>query len=638
MQSQSVASAEQEAPARALYYPPIDPSVAASLDPAFVRFYNEHIKKFSCSSVASPAHLRQAYHELWRQAESQRDNSLVGPYWAEDWVPGWQMYVNRNGRSDILIKILNPGGLLPGKDRQQLPVHFNFHSGGWVAGDLETDAKISGHIAAVAKCCVIDIAYRLAPEFPFPTGIIDSFLAVRHVLNDPEKYMIDPNNFSLGGSDSGATIALALAHLLRDARVPGLKAVVAVSPLIRSTSTIVPPEESIFPSMSRFQDAPVRSLTQNKIMDNYVSMTSRCSFQDMSELNYLEDLLLATDMNNLGPYTLIATAEVDPRRDEAETYARAMQLNWNHCDLRRYTGMPHNFLYFDAILRPAHDCITTIISVIRDRLSLAPAPPQGGQMQQFQQPWMHAGPPLNVPFNSGMVPSPANYAHQSRGRPAVGPMPSSVHYPPPSHGGHIMQPVPLPVSNAPMNTTAPAYNGTTGPFPLHYSHLNQGASTADSAYYSASNAAGSLTPSPVLNTTTRPTSAFYSPPDQHVSALQNSSSLVNNVMATMAAPGQFGQGLVKESSDMYGAMPPGPAQSIPIRGVKRVAPNDFSRPSKRRTAMDPVVSPVYEPEQLPTNHEPRSADASEQLPIEVSEDPQEDLFGYPTDVSEPDFS
>jgi hypothetical protein len=53
--------------------------------------------------------------------------------------------------------------------------------GGWVLGNLNSEAAWCRHMCNKAHIKVIDVDYRLAPEFPYPTSIYDSWDAVKWV-------------------------------------------------------------------------------------------------------------------------------------------------------------------------------------------------------------------------------------------------------------------------------------------------------------------------------------------------------------------------------------------------------------------------------------------------------------------------
>jgi acetyl esterase/lipase len=57
-------------------------------------------------------------------------------------------------------------------------VYVNYHGGGWVFGSITTDEAFCAKIAVRVGCVVVDVDYRLAPEFPWPAQLEDSWTAL----------------------------------------------------------------------------------------------------------------------------------------------------------------------------------------------------------------------------------------------------------------------------------------------------------------------------------------------------------------------------------------------------------------------------------------------------------------------------
>lgn len=67
-----------------------------------------------------------------------------------------------------------------------------------------------------ASIKVIDVDYRMAPEFPFPTSIYDCWDAVKWSIANAASLNIDPRSVSIGGLSAGGQMSAVLAHFARD--------------------------------------------------------------------------------------------------------------------------------------------------------------------------------------------------------------------------------------------------------------------------------------------------------------------------------------------------------------------------------------------------------------------------------------
>ncbi|OQD79653.1 hypothetical protein PENANT_c046G08060 [Penicillium antarcticum] len=114
---------------------------------------------------------------------------------------------------NIVIRVYTPEG--PGP----FPVHLNFHGGGWVLGNLNSEATWCRKMCNKAQIKVVDVDYRLAPEFPYPTSIYDSWDAVNWTIANVPRLNIDPMSVSIGGLSAGGQMTAVLGHFARDAGI-----------------------------------------------------------------------------------------------------------------------------------------------------------------------------------------------------------------------------------------------------------------------------------------------------------------------------------------------------------------------------------------------------------------------------------
>ena len=100
------------------------------------------------------------------------------------------------------------------------------HGGGYVSGDLKY-AKGFGTILAVQNnirvCC---LAYRLAPENPYPSAIDDSVMAYRKLIEDG----YSPSQIVLCGESAGGGLIFALALKLKELNIELPCGIIAISP------------------------------------------------------------------------------------------------------------------------------------------------------------------------------------------------------------------------------------------------------------------------------------------------------------------------------------------------------------------------------------------------------------------------
>lgn len=100
------------------------------------------------------------------------------------------------------------------------------HGGGYTCGGLEYAKGFASVLAAECGVKVTCLAYRLAPENPYPAALEDALDAYRHLLS--AGYL--PERITLCGESAGGGLCYALCYKLRELRLPLPSGIIAISP------------------------------------------------------------------------------------------------------------------------------------------------------------------------------------------------------------------------------------------------------------------------------------------------------------------------------------------------------------------------------------------------------------------------
>jgi acetyl esterase len=164
--------------------------------------------------------------------------------WRESGIPGF--YVGRDGplsreRSRNVRALLYPKPKLPtGKlDRFAIPgpngpitveaiwpvegspigTLVYYHGGGFVIGDIDSHQAHAIRLANRSHVVVLNVDYRLAPEYPFPHGLNDAYAAARWTSENLGKLGGAGKPLALGGDSAGGNFAAVTAIRSRDAGI-----------------------------------------------------------------------------------------------------------------------------------------------------------------------------------------------------------------------------------------------------------------------------------------------------------------------------------------------------------------------------------------------------------------------------------
>lgn len=96
------------------------------------------------------------------------------------------------------------------------PVLINFHGGGYTSGNAADDARWATEVVKRTGAVVVSVDYRLAPEYPFPTGIEDCVSAVLHLWRHADELNLDISRTAFSGFSAGGNFTYTAAFRLHE--------------------------------------------------------------------------------------------------------------------------------------------------------------------------------------------------------------------------------------------------------------------------------------------------------------------------------------------------------------------------------------------------------------------------------------
>lgn len=228
---------------------------------------------------------------------------------------------NREGEG-LLARVYTPA--TPGPH----PVLVYFHGGGWVIGSIGAYEATARALTNAADTVVVSVAYRQAPEAPFPAAATDAYDAYQWVLDNAADLGGDPDQVAIGGESAGGNLATVASMMARDEGAP-----MPVHQLL-----IYPVTNFDFETDSYSEHAtavPLDRASMEYFWGNYLADPAQGADPVASPLR-------AESLADLPPATIIL-AEIDPLRSEGEAYAERLATDGVAVTLCLYPGVTHEF-------------------------------------------------------------------------------------------------------------------------------------------------------------------------------------------------------------------------------------------------------------------------------------------------------
>ena len=239
--------------------------------------------------------------------------------------------------------------------RQDGALVVYFHGGGWTVGSLDSHDQTGRFLAAESGAAVLSVAYRLAPEHPFPAPLDDALAAFRWAIAHSAELGSAPGRVAVAGDSAGGNLAAVVARLAaEDEQPPAMQ--VLIYPVCDASRK--------HPSRRTFAEGYY--LTDRE-MDwyeaNYLAGGGDASDPRVSPL-----CAEGEDLSGLPP-AYLAVAGFDPLRDEGLAYARRMRDAGVEVECRLHRGLVHAFANAVGVGRVSPAAMREVAQALRAGLA-----------------------------------------------------------------------------------------------------------------------------------------------------------------------------------------------------------------------------------------------------------------------------
>jgi acetyl esterase len=277
-----------------------------------------------------------SYDPVVMRAQLRRSSMIAMPGRTDVYVSG-RVIPGPEGAPAIPVRVYRRFGAAVRTARGvrvRPPAIVYYHGGGWVTGDLDSHDGVCRLLAAVSRCTVVAVDYRLAPEDPFPAAIDDAVAAYQWVHRHAEELGIAEGRVGVMGDSAGGNLAAAVAQLTRAGA--------------GSLDDVPPPvaQGLIYPAVDARLDTP----SMHTLSSGFFLTRASMEYFRGAYLPNREDWetakaspLLAEDHRGLAP-ALVVTAGFDPLRDDGVNYAEALRKAGVEVEYRCYDDQIHGFV------------------------------------------------------------------------------------------------------------------------------------------------------------------------------------------------------------------------------------------------------------------------------------------------------
>ncbi|KAF9069074.1 alpha/beta hydrolase fold-domain-containing protein [Rhodocollybia butyracea] len=322
---------------------PLHPSIISKLDPEYVAFHEKYIQNMT------------PREQLPWDPIAMRIPLPIGKKPID--VGKVEEFELKRGGHGRMMRAYTPIGEPP---KTGWPVLVYFHGGGWTLGGLFSEQSIITNLCIGAKCVVLSVDYRLAPENKFPAAVDDAVEALQWVLMEGNDILnADTSKIAVGGLSAGGNLAAVLAlKSVEETFAPPLPAPLALQLLF-------------VPSLDQTASAAPGGRWESNRHAPFLTLSRIAWFKEMYFLTENDwskweasPILAPNELLAKAPKTWIGAGELDILCNEAEAYAERLRECGVDAECVVYKGGTHVNFMIDGMMKSGEKGIADAVEAL----------------------------------------------------------------------------------------------------------------------------------------------------------------------------------------------------------------------------------------------------------------------------------
>ena len=313
-------------------------------------------KRFATDAVAMQT------PRVWQQASSSLFDTIKPFTKKNEPSVNWEDKTIANADDgDMLVrcyqKQVNAAGFSFKKKAKRNPdetVMLFFHGGGFCIGDINTHHEFCHAVCERTGWPVVSVDYRLAPEYPAPTGLRDCIAAYAWLADNCYKFGALASRIVLAGDSAGGGLSTMIAQQVitpsakswQDLGVDGQKTFEILQrlpqPLAQMPLYPVTDIENDYPSWELYGEGLLLDHADVAVFD------AACLENSPLPRQHILTSPMLGDNRHICP-TYVVAAELDVLRDEAFAYAKQLEDYGRAVQTYTVYGAPHGFIHFMSV-------------------------------------------------------------------------------------------------------------------------------------------------------------------------------------------------------------------------------------------------------------------------------------------------